>query len=313
MYWSDRKSLDWLAMMALVTFPLAGTAWELWSWVWEIFILLSVFWTGTRKGLLTTGILLSTGYGLAALFFRWPGLTQMGYLPWAGLITVFGWERKWPERVNVFWSLALAGFLGALPMVGIAQGGIDPKVLNDVVNASIQSYRTSGMLAATQQLGYTEEQLRTALEQMLPLYMSLIPSFAALVGFVEYSLANYLALRFIRPDKKVRVPFARWRLPWYAVWGAILGLAGYLLGDQYSLPFLKGLGLNLMVIYAVLTVVLGTTIYVYVLKSSSVPRLVKWGLLLINLFYFLFSLLLLMMFGLFDLVFNFRKLPESDV
>lgn len=310
MHLSDRRPVDFLALAVLVAFPPVGTAWGLWSWVWEIIILLAVYWSGTRKSLATTAILLAGGYGLAALIFRLPGLEQMGFLPWAGLLTLFGWERKWPRRVNLFWSLALAGLLGALPMIGFAQGNMNPQVLQQIINASMQSYQSSGMLATAEQLGFTADQLRSALEQVLPVYISLIPAFAAIMSFVEYGLGSYLAARFIRPAK--RSDFTHWRLPWYAVWGVILALICYLAGDQFGWPLIKGFGLNLMVAYVPLTLIIGFAVYAFVLRSPKIPRFVKWGLLMINLFYFFFSLVLLMMFGLFDLVLNFRKLPETE-
>lgn len=312
MYWSDRKSLDFLAGVALVAFPPLGVAWGLWGWIWEILILLSVFWLGLRKGIVPTAFSLAVGYGLAALVFRWAGLEQMGYIPWAGLLTVAGWERHWPRRVTMFWSLAVTGLLAALPLVGFVRQGLDPAMLKEIVNTSIASYKSSGMLTTAHQLGVTEAQLQTGLVQMLPVYFSLIPSFAALAGFVEFGFAAYVAERFIRGGERVKVPFSQWRLPWYAIWGVILGLASYLLGDQFGWLSWKILGMNLMVIYALVALVLGIAVYGYVLKSAKVPRFVKWILLMINLFYFLFSLVALMMFGLFDVVFNFRKLPETD-
>lgn len=312
MYWSDHKSLDFLAGAALVVLPLAGTAWGLWSWLWEILILLAVFWLGLRKSLVPTALLLAVGYGLAAVVFRLPGLEQMGYIPWAALLTVAGWERHWPQRVNMFWSLAATGLLAALPLIGFVRQGLNPALLKEIIDTSIASYKSSGMLATAQQLGVTEAQLEAGMQKMLPVYFSLIPSFATLSAFVEFGFTAYLADRFIRVEERAKVPFSQWRLPWYAIWGVILGLASYLLGDQFGWQAWKSLGMNLLVIYALVAFVLGMAVYGYLLKSAKVPRFVKWILLMVNLFYFFFSLVAIMMFGLFDVVFNFRKLPEAN-
>ncbi|KLU59160.1 hypothetical protein CEB3_c41450 [Peptococcaceae bacterium CEB3] len=312
MYWSDHKSLDFLAGIALVAFPLAGVAWGLWGWIWEILILLAVFWLGSRRGWGITALFLAVGYGSVALAFRWSGLEQMGYIPFAGLLTVVGWKRHWPQSVNTFWSLTVTGFLAALPLIGFVRQGLDPAMLKEIVSGSLASYKSSGMLAAAQQLGVTESQLKAGLEKMLPVYFSLIPSFAALSGLVKFGLASYIAARFVPESGRTKVPFSRWRLPWYAVWGAILGIASYLLGDQFGWFPWKTVGMNLMVVYAVVALVLGVAVYGYVLKSAKVPRFVKWLLLMVNLFFFFFSLVALMMFGLFDVVFNFRKLPETE-
>ena len=306
MYWSDRKSLDFLAGLALVFFPLAGVVWGI--WFLEFLLLLAVFWLGMQKGLRLTAVLLAAGYGLA-LLVHWPG--AVSYLPWVSLFSVWAWERGWPLRTNAFWSLFLAGLLGAIPVIGLAQQGLEPQALNAAVNASMESYKASGMLDTLQQLGVTQADLRSALEQMLPLYVSLLPSLAALAGLFEYTLIGYLALRWIPAVRTSLAPFSRWRLPWYAVWGAIIGLAAYLLGDEFQLVSLKGLGMNLLVVYAGVALILGLSVYVHFLKSPRIPLLIKWALLFTNLFYFMLSIMAIMVFGLFDLVFNFRKLPDN--
>ncbi|MDI6878442.1 MAG: DUF2232 domain-containing protein [Desulfitobacteriaceae bacterium] len=308
MYWSDRKSLDFLAGMAVIFFPLAGMVRGL--WFLEFLLLLAVFWLGIQRGLRTAAAILVLGYGLAMLFY-WPG--PISYLPWVGLFSVFAWERGWTLRVNAFWSLLLAGLLGAIPVIGLAQQGLQPQLLHDAVNASMESYKALGMLDAAQQLGVSEGDLRSALEQMLPVYISLLPSLAALTSLFEYTAMGYLALRWIPAVRAGRAPFSHWRLPWYAVWGAILGLAAYLGGDEFALAFLKGLGTNLLVVYAGVALVLGLAVYVHFLRSPRIPLLLKWAMLFVNLFYFLFSIVAIVVFGLFDLVFNFRKLPDTSV
>ncbi len=220
MYWSDRKSLDFLAGMAVIFFPLAGMVRGL--WFLEFLLLLAVFWLGIQRGLRTAAAILVLGYGLAMLFY-WPG--PISYLPWVGLFSVFAWERGWTLRVNAFWSLLLAGLLGAIPVIGLAQQGLQPQLLHDAVNASMESYKALGMLDAAQQLGVSEGDLRSALEQMLPVYISLLPSLAALTSLFEYTAMGYLALRWIPAVRAGRAPFSHWRLPWYAVWGAILSLS----------------------------------------------------------------------------------------
>lgn len=308
MYWSDRKSLDFLAGIALLTFPFAGMISGL--WFLEFLLLLAVFWLSSQRDLKTAGTLLAMGYGLAILF-HWPG--PVSYLPWVGLFSVFAWDRGWTLRMNAFWSLLLAGLLGAIPVIGFTSQGLQPHVLTDAINGSIASYKASGMLDTLQQLGVAEGDLRSALEQMLPVYISLLPSLAALASLFEYTVIGYLALRWIPALRTGLAPFSRWRLPWYTVWGAILGLAAYLSGDEFSVAFLKGFGINLLVVYAGVALLLGLSVYAHFLRSPRLPLLLKWALLLVNLFYFFFSIIAIMVFGLFDLVFNFRKLPDASV
>lgn len=311
MFLSDERAFDYIAVLLLLTLPWLGTAWGLWGWLLEITLIVCVFWIGRRKGPVSPAILLVTGYGIAALSFRLPGVAQMGFVPFAALLTVTGWERKWTQRTIFFWSLVLAGLLGALPTLGFVSQGLEPQALKSLVNSTLQLYRSSGILPLFQQQGISEAQLRSLFEEILPVYVLIIPSLAAISSFVEFGLVAYFTRRWFLQANIGITPFSLWRLPWYAVWGAIIALASYLLGDQFTWPVVRGVGLNLMVVYTTLALVIGTSVYLYFLQSPRVPRMFKWVLILVNLFYFLFSVISLILFGLFDLVLNFRRLPDA--
>lgn len=311
MFWSDEKTLDYTAILLLVALPWLATAGGLWNIIIEMILFMAVFLTGRKKGFLLAAILLGVGYGIAALSFRWPGLTQMGFIPWSGLIAVWGWQRHWREREVLFWSLMAAALFGALPVIGFASQGIQPQMVHNLANSLLQQYKEAGFLTALQQQGITENQVRIMLEQSLNVFILITPAMAGITGFVELSL-SYLIYKKVFDKNRERIPFTRWRLPWYAIWGAILAIALYLLGDQFSWPLIRGVGINLMVAYGALALALGTTLYVYFLQSSRVPRLLKWVLIFVNIFSLFASVVSVMMFGLFDMVLNFRRLPESE-
>lgn len=312
MFLGDDKALDYLTLTGLLFLPIAATAWGLWGWLMEVLLLIAVFRVGKQRGPLFTGILLTCGYGFALLVFRWQGIEQMGFVPFAALLTIAGWQRLWPERVVFFWGLLLAGLLGAVPTVGYVFHSLQPQSLQGMVDSAWQMYQRSGLIAMFQQQGITEAQLRGLFQQLLPTYVLLVPGLAAVASFIEFGLVSIIAGRWFGNGAGHQVPFARWRLPWYAVWGAILALASYLLGDQFAWPVLRGFGINLMVVYAAFTFMIGVSIYIYFLQSPRVPRILKWILIIINLFNFLFSVVSLVLCGLFDLVLNFRRLPDSD-
>ncbi|HWQ89737.1 MAG TPA: DUF2232 domain-containing protein [Desulfitobacteriaceae bacterium] len=308
MYVSDKKIMDYFSMALIVCLPWFCTSWVMWSWIWEMVILMAVLWIGWRTGLKWTAIYLLTGYGLAAISFHGPGLQQMGYVPWAGLITVYGLKKDWPLRFTFFWSIVAAGLLGAIPIVIFPQPDLQSQ---DFLNSLMTQYESKGLLPALQEQGITEPELRTMLEQVLQVYARIIPALAAVSAIAEFSLICYFFLRWSDPLRKKRVPFSFWRLPWYAVWGVIAALICYLLGDELSWLWLSSLGLNLLVVYAAVTSVVGISVYVFFLRSPHVPRLVKWMLILGNVLYFYYSWVSIILFGLFDLVFNFRRLPEG--
>lgn len=309
MFLRDEEAIHYLAGAVLLTFPWLGISLGTWGVIWEMLMLLAVFMFGRRRGLLMTAVLVMIGCIAPMIFLGGSVLDQITFVPLAGLLGIYGWQRRWPVQVAFFWGAMAAAILGALPTLSFMTQGFDPKTVNDMINSAVQQYKASGLLAVIQQQGITEVQIRESLQQFIHFYALIIPSLSAIVAMAEYGLVFYAVRRWFKDEG--RISFSRWRLPWYAVWGGILGIGFYLLGDQFSWPAVNGLGINLMVVYGVITFVLGVSVYLYILKSPSIPRVFKFTLVLTSFIYFFFSIVSIIMFGLFDLVFNFRRLPEE--
>ena len=311
MFLSDETVMNYLAGAILLTFPWLGVTWGTWGFIWEVLMLLAVFVVGRRRGLPIVTVFLLIGYVTPLLVLGAAAFVQMSLVPLAGLLGVLGWHKHWPVRRTFFWGAMFAAVLGAMPTLSFIAQGFDPKTVNDIINSIVQQYQASGLLVVMQQQGIAEVQVRNTLEQLIRFYALIIPGLSAIVAFIEFGLVFYIIRRWFKDDE-VRVPFTRWSLPWYAVWGAVLGIAFYLLGDQFSWVILRGLGINLMVVYGALALVLGTSVYLYLLQSPKIPRFLKFALIIASFFYLFFSVVSLIMFGLFDLVFNFRHLPEKS-
>ena len=302
----DEDALNYLAGAILLSFPWLGMVLGTWGFVWEVLMLIAVFLVGRRRGLRRATLSLLIGYVAPLIVFGATAFNLMSLVPLAGLLGVLGWHKHWPVRVTFFWSAALATVLGTIPTLLFMAQGFSALTTSDLINTTVQQYQASGLLATMQQQGITEVQFRDLLQQGT----LILPSFAALAALVEFGFVFYF-VRIWFNENEGRIPFARWRLPWYAVWGAVLGIAFYLLGDQFSWTVLRVLGINLMVVYGALTLVLGVSVFVYLLQSPRIPRLLKFALVISSFIYFFFSVVSLIMFGLFDLVFNFRRLPEE--
>jgi len=311
MFISDELARDYLARMILLTFPGVGIAMGTWGFFWEVFLLFSVFIVGRRKGVFTAAFFLAIGYIAALVIFKIEAINYLGFVPLAGLLGVFGWQKGWPIRVNFFWSAVVAAVLGMVQTLPFVLQGFDADTANVMINTTVQQYHASGLLEIMKQQGIDEVQIRDLLQQGIDIYALVIPSIAAILAIIEFGFVFYVMRRWFKGDMEW-IPFTRWRLPWYAVWGAVLGIGCYLLGDQFSWPVIRGIGINLMVVYAAFTLVLGISAYLYLLQSPRIPRFLKWALILVNFIYFMFSFVSIIIFGLFDLVMNFRRLPEES-
>ncbi len=310
MYIRDEVAMNYLARLILLTFPLLGIILGTWGFLWGVLVLGAVFLVGHRRGLSSAALSLLIGYVAPLIIFGTTVFGQLSLIPLAGLLGVLGWHKHWPVRVTFFWSATLAAVLGTIPTLLIMMEGFSDIAVSDMINSTVQQYQASGLMAMIQQQGITEVQLRDILQQGMHLYLLALPSLAALVALVEFGLVFYFVRIWLKDEQ--RIPFTRWRLPWYAVWGAVLGIAFYLLGDQFSWPNLRIVGINLMVVYAALTLVLGVSVFVFLLHSPKIPRFLKLAFIIASFIYLFFSIVSLIMFGLFDLLFNFRRLPEES-
>lgn len=311
MFISDELAQDYSARAVLLTFPWVGIAMGTWGFLWEVVLLFAVFIVGRRKGTFKAAIFLVSGYIASIIVFGVIALNYLSFVPLAGLLGVFGWQKNWPARVTFFWSAALAGILGVIPTMAFMAQGFDAITASVMIDTTIGQYQASGLLEIMQQQGIDETQIRDLLQQGIQIYALVIPSIVAIIAIIEFGFVFYIMRRWFKGEVEW-VPFTHWRMPWYAIWGAVLGIASYLLGDQFSWPAIRGLGINLMVVYGALTLVLGISAYLYLLQSPRIPRFLKWALIFVNLVYFMFSFISIIVFGLFDLVMNFRRLPEES-
>ena len=307
----DEVALNYLAGAILLTFPWLGIVLGTWGYIWGALMLLAVFLVGRRRGLPIATLSLLIGYVVPLIVFGVTAFKLMNLVPLAGLLGVLGRHKHWPVRVTFFWSAALATVLGTIPTLSFMVQGFSAITTSDMINTIVQQYQASGLLVALQQQGISEVQVRDLWQQVIDIYALILPSLAALGALVEFGFVFYFGRIWFNEDEG-RIPFTRWRLPWYAVWGAVLGIAFYLLGDQFSWTVFRVLGINLMVVYGALTLVLGASVFVYLLLSPKIPRFLKIALIITSFIYLFFSVVSLIMFGLLDLVFNFRRLPEES-
>lgn len=313
MYVSDQKITNVLAIFVLLVGPWLGISRDIWGWMLEVLLLLAVLWVGRKNGFKLAASLMLLGYGVA--FVAGGGLASleiMGFVPWAGLFSVWGMERAWSQKANFFWSLCLAGVLGVLSVIPVIYRGIGTDVVQELIRSMMDQYRQSGMLAALTQQGMSEADIQSYMQQALQYFFLFIPGLAALGAMFEYSTVNYFYMRWFPREGQTQPFFVLWRLPWYAIWGVNLGIASYLIGTQWNAVALRVFGMNLILVYAVVALVLGSSIFLYYLRSPFLSRLMKAILIFTSFFYFQVTIVSLVLLGLLDLVLNFRRLPGDS-
>ena len=182
------------------------------------------------------------------------------------------------------------------------------------IEPTLQLYEKLGLFSESAQTGLTEELVRQLLESFIYTITLLIPAMLALwaltTSFLNYVIAQVVLLRL-----KISIPvlllFRQWRLPWWTVWGFILGFASYLAGDYFALQTVSQVGLNIMLLYAPILLVLGLSVTSFFMGNFFSGIWARVLIVLITVFFIQFIIIALMSVGLLDLLLNYRHLSRS--
>ncbi len=85
----------------------------------------------------------------------------------------------------------------------------------------------------------------------------------------------------------------------------------WLLGDYWELSLLKTAGQNVLYIYFPFVIIIGCAVVIYFAARWKIPTPLKIMLGIIALLYLPYTLMVVTLLGLFDMVFNYRKLSEK--
>lgn len=294
-------------------------------------ILVALIWTlpvvsvcvrhGMRAGSLTmvaaTLIILMAGSPIA-------GLTMV--IPCAAPALLLGnaFRKKWTTAPTllVTTTATLISMIASL-MLSFLLTGISPMQqwvsLRDSLMQSVEliipMYESSGAL---ERMGITAAEFTAQWKTALDLLQLLLPSMlivsSAFAALINYLMANKI-LSKLRVELPAMVPFRLWRLPWWNIWGFILGFAMAFLGGRFlpQVPLISNAGFNILMFYMPIFVISGLTIASYYMYKAPKERRIMYKLILVAGFFFMMNGFVLVMgaVGLFDTLFDYRRLGTS--
>lgn len=300
-----------LALVGLYVPILSGLA----TLIWTVPITILIVRYSLREGLLAIVVaailvvLLSNPF--TAVFY------VLQFAP-VGIFFGLAFQRRLAVGGTVLGGMAIsiistaAVTLLSFQAIGLNLNDIDQQ-LAGTLDSMLQFYQRSGILELYAAQGITEQDLREATMQMFLLFKRLFPGIlafgAAASASVSYLITHLIARRLLIPIRSIP-PFREWQMPWYLTWGVVLGFAALLGGDFFNISWLKASGQNLLLFYAPFLTVFGLSVISYFYAKSQIPRGIKIGLIILSCLYLSITLTLVMVLGLFDPLFNYRKLAR---
>lgn len=182
------------------------------------------------------------------------------------------------------------------------------------IEPSLELYKQFGLLNPEQ--GLTEETYRLIMDAYIKLLTIIIPAMLMIYG-LSSAFLNYIVAQKILKKLKISVPelpsMRYWRLPWWTIWGFILGYGAMVLGNYFQNTLIANIGLNIMIVYGPVLFILGLAVVNYYIKERlGGAGLYRLLLVIFIMFFMPFSFVMIAGLGLFDLLFNYRRLPGKN-
>lgn len=285
-------------------------------------VIMNFFWTipiilvTVRHGL-SIGLMSTLVAGLLIFSLSSPVTAAILMLQFGGLALFYGYafNRKLRPGLTLFFgaltaiaSFVLAFYLSFL-IFGLDAAGVVAQ-LRESIEPSIQLYKDWGLFERGQM---SEDAMRQILQGAVNVIILIIPAILVIYGassaLMNYFVAEKVLARLKTPVPKIP-PFKSWRLPWWVIWGFIIGYGANMAGSQLGNPFLSAVGTNIVLIYEMLSFVLGIAVVQFMIdKHLEGALLYRLLFLLFIIIFFRVAGLFLIAVGLTDLIFNYRKLP----
>ncbi|HQD54782.1 MAG TPA: DUF2232 domain-containing protein [Peptococcaceae bacterium] len=242
-------------------------------------------------------------------------------LPLGGVSWAYGlaFRKDYRPRTALLLGVGvtMAAFLGLILFL-VLQRGITLDYISQQLQANvepmIEKYRSEGLFNKNYP-GFTEETFRQQLQIAVQTIIRLFPALSLIWGTIV-AAANYFfarsALQSLEMQVPVVSPLSQWQLPWWVIWGFIFGYAAYLWGDYYEVAWALVVGQNIMLLYALVFFVLGCAVASFFLKKYISSSNMRWVVVLLCLLFTgILLVVLLVLLGLLDLLFNYRKLARA--
>lgn len=284
--------------------------------IWTIPVII----TTVRHGL-SVGISSVLVAGLLIFMLSSPLQALVTVLRFGGLALFYGFSfrKNWNLGITLFMGTAIA-IISTLTVFTLSflVTDLNPFYIADQlkenIEPTIEFYRNLG--AFNPERGFTEESVRQDLTMLVQLMKLLFPALLAFAGmlsaFLSYFVAQKVLSKLKIPTPRF-VPFRNWRLPWWSVWGLLIGLGAQQMGNYLNREILSVIGLNMMVLFGIIFFIMGlSTVTFFVHKYFTENFIYRFLVFLIIFMFMPITLWTLALIGLFDVLFNYRRLSGDE-
>ena len=144
---------------------------------------------------------------------------------------------------------------------------------------------------------------------ILPAILIVMSIFSAAINFI----VTRTILRRFKHEVSKLPPFKEWSLPWYTIWGIILGWTFYLLGDYLNLDIGIFISKNILIVFAFLVLIQGLAVMAFLLAKLKLNNFSKVALIFLLILLLRHVVVIAIVTGLFDLLLDYRKMISDGI
>lgn len=321
MDWDNRSNSKFIAEGAILA-AVAASLGLLGIYIPPLSILTSLVWLvplivvtqrwGLKRGTLTLFLA-----GLLLGLLSTPVEALLLLVEYGGLALVYGQGfRKMESMKKILAKGILVAVLGSLAMIAISMGILGVEI--EAVSAQLQGisdqvitlYDQAGLMEQFADQGLDRQALVTMIDQVVRSLIIILPSILVVMAMVTAAISLFISRRVLAklkikvPDKLP--PFHLWRVDFRLVYGVILALALFLLGDYLDQALLSAMASNLLLALGFIFLLGGISVVVHMAKHWQSSTLSKVLLVILALVFFQMVFFLFVFIGLFDLFFDYR-------
>lgn len=204
---------------------------------------------------------------------------------------------------------------GSLILTTINKTTADIDALQNKMQINVQSYMKVFDKQNYEEMGISQDQIKAALiidNKIIQQAVQLLPGVLTL-NYLFSSLIIFIIAYWFFKGKKAKMPaFSTWHAPWYFIWLSIMGFGLIAIGNYIDFHFLIVSGYNVTIVIFPFILTMGISVIIYYFKKWHPTTFTKVVIFFLVLLSPQIVLVLLMLIGIFDPYFDFRRLNSTS-
>lgn len=275
------------------------------TFLWPLPSALVVLRHGMRWGIMSSIVTALT----LGFFMDW--ITALGLWVLFGLTGLtFGYavsKQYAPVAIILLTSVAfIVGLLVSLLSVYLVAGLTPMGLLEEQIRIFQKAAEYNETLLGPNQFLEIFKDFDLMKEQFIRLLPAVILVWALSQSYLNFEVLRRVLTR-LGHDLQALPPFSRWILPEYVAYGAMLSYLAAAFGAYYQIAVLEKIGQNIWYVISLLLFLEAASVVSYYFLRARVPRIFI-GLILFFLFTTPIFNMLAVLFGIIDILFDFRRL-----